>query len=414
MPPRTANSVAAKKWALRAALLCGVLLLVALPLLLRHNSPPSIVIPPPQPLPNPNAFDFYVQAGTMIVPAPVAAYEKDAPLSLLQSTMQTNAPALRVLRKGFAFPYRQPAARGLAAGFPNYFGRFRETTRQLVMESRVLAARGDWSGAMQSRLDGVRFGSDIPRGGAMLSALVGIAMESLARKQAYLYEPHLTAPQARAAAKRLEQIIAQHPTLAESFTEEKWSGLQSMKDIFSQPGSRSQMGKKPLEKLQWYFLDPQQVANNYIASMDAQIANARLPYGTSAQPVPQPTDPYNRLMRTGSNADRFRFNFARNDTGNALLLANLALRAFREERGDFPQSLDELAPSYLKSVPLDPFGNGKTLRYRRIDKGGYWVYSVGPDGKDDGAHPVMRRGSPVAFGNLSSDLRGDIVLGLNP
>ncbi len=37
---------------------------------------------------------------------------------------------------------------------------------------------------------------------------------------------------------------------------------------------------------------------------------------------------------------------------------------------------------FLHAVPLDPFDN-KPLRYRKDDQG-VIVYSVGPDGKDDG------------------------------
>lgn len=60
----------------------------------------------------------------------------------------------------------------------------------------------------------------------------------------------------------------------------------------------------------------------------------------------------------------------------------LALAAFRHDRGEFPASLDALAPGYLKSVPLDPFTD-KPFHYRR-DGAGYLLYSVGENGKDDG------------------------------
>ena len=39
-------------------------------------------------------------------------------------------------------------------------------------------------------------------------------------------------------------------------------------------------------------------------------------------------------------------------------------------------------PSYLKEVPLDPL-NGQPLR-SRVTEDAYTVYSVGPDGDDDG------------------------------
>lgn len=60
----------------------------------------------------------------------------------------------------------------------------------------------------------------------------------------------------------------------------------------------------------------------------------------------------------------------------------LALERFRQETGRWPDKLEEMAPKYLKPVPLDPYDN-QPLRYRRL-KDGAVVYAVGPDGKDDG------------------------------
>ena len=59
-----------------------------------------------------------------------------------------------------------------------------------------------------------------------------------------------------------------------------------------------------------------------------------------------------------------------------------ALAAWRSDRGGYPKRLAVLAPKYLKSVPTDIF-NGKPLNYR-VTKTGYLLYSVGPNGKDDG------------------------------
>jgi hypothetical protein len=41
-----------------------------------------------------------------------------------------------------------------------------------------------------------------------------------------------------------------------------------------------------------------------------------------------------------------------------------------------------LVPAVLSRVPLDPF-DAAPLRYRRLDKG-VVVYSIGPDGEDNG------------------------------
>jgi len=59
-----------------------------------------------------------------------------------------------------------------------------------------------------------------------------------------------------------------------------------------------------------------------------------------------------------------------------LAAMSLACQIYRFEKGHWPDSLNDLVPSYLPSVPLDPWGDGKqTLGYVLI-KGGL------PDGSD--------------------------------
>ena len=50
--------------------------------------------------------------------------------------------------------------------------------------------------------------------------------------------------------------------------------------------------------------------------------------------------------------------------------------------GKLAEQLDELVPRFLPSVPLDPY-DGQPLRYKRRPAG-FVVYSIGPDGRDDG------------------------------
>jgi hypothetical protein len=63
-------------------------------------------------------------------------------------------------------------------------------------------------------------------------------------------------------------------------------------------------------------------------------------------------------------------------------VAALAAERYRRAKGRWPETLDDLKGEYLREVPSDPF-DGRPLRYRKDDEG-VVVYSVGPDGKDDG------------------------------
>jgi hypothetical protein len=73
--------------------------------------------------------------------------------------------------------------------------------------------------------------------------------------------------------------------------------------------------------------------------------------------------------------------------------AALAVERFRLANDRLPMKLSELVPQFLPAVPLDPF-DGAPLRYKPLAKG-YVVYSIGPDGRDDGGKepPSSRRGT---------------------
>lgn len=58
-----------------------------------------------------------------------------------------------------------------------------------------------------------------------------------------------------------------------------------------------------------------------------------------------------------------------------------ALASYRLERGEYPQRLEQLAPVHLKTLPSDRF-TGEPFVYRR-EAEGYWLYSLGPNMRDD-------------------------------
>jgi hypothetical protein len=64
-------------------------------------------------------------------------------------------------------------------------------------------------------------------------------------------------------------------------------------------------------------------------------------------------------------------------------IAALAAERYRRDKGRWPDSLEALrASDYLTQVPVDLY-DGKPLRFRRLDDG-LLIYSVGPDGADNG------------------------------
>jgi hypothetical protein len=72
----------------------------------------------------------------------------------------------------------------------------------------------------------------------------------------------------------------------------------------------------------------------------------------------------------------------------------LAVERYRSANQRWPTALEELVPTYLKAVALDPY-DGKPLRFKRHDEG-VVVYAVGPDRGDNGG----------SFGTLNSFQKG--------
>ena len=59
-----------------------------------------------------------------------------------------------------------------------------------------------------------------------------------------------------------------------------------------------------------------------------------------------------------------------------------ALAEYRARHGSYPAKLADLVPKYVAAVPQDIFSGG-ALHYT-LQGDGYLLYSVGPNGKDDG------------------------------
>ncbi|HEY3282144.1 MAG TPA: hypothetical protein VGN26_07710 [Armatimonadota bacterium] len=97
----------------------------------------------------------------------------------------------------------------------------------------------------------------------------------------------------------------------------------------------------------------------------------------------------------------------------SLLVAQAALRSYYLDRGEYPEKLTDCVPDYLPYVPEDPYVGVVPLTYRRAGTS-YLLYSLGPDGHDDGGAP-LEDPVPVTILGIASlvDSRGDVVVGWN-
>lgn len=71
-----------------------------------------------------------------------------------------------------------------------------------------------------------------------------------------------------------------------------------------------------------------------------------------------------------------------------------ALERFRLAHGNYPETLDALAPQFIEQLPHDII-NGQPLHYRRTEDGKFVLYSVGWNETDDGGKVSFTKGGRV-------------------
>jgi hypothetical protein len=296
--------------------------------------------------------------------------------------------------------------------------RFRRLAELLALEGQVDAYRHDLDGAVQSALDVMTFGVRIQNGGAGTCYWAGDHIEELGRALLWPQINRLSSAQCRHTASTLDAVDASTIPFAAEQRDEKWWGEASLSESFRRPNWKSQMmtdlGVRELDpsflsQVEYRLVTKRQLMRNYIAGMDACIAAATQPYGTESATTS--SDPISDLFTRRYPEDRFRE--ASTLAQNRLLATACALRAYKLDHGSYPSTLQQLVPSYLHAVPLDPFTAASTLRYRRSGQK-YVLYSVGPDMHDDGGAAVTDQFTTGEYVHrVYLEAEGDIVAGVN-
>ncbi|MCW3054954.1 MAG: hypothetical protein JWN14_4124 [Chthonomonadales bacterium] len=417
---------------------------------------PVLTIPNPV-MPNPNAYDFYVTAGKGIVNQkliddsnrPIPTFEPavqfpggagegpspDAvrppptmPMTLKQraTLVQQNAGVIAQVHQGFEHPYLQPPCRTMDADF--HYTKLRDLARLLELQGRVRSEKGDWNGAADSYLDVMRMGEDIPHGATLGGALTGTYCQTVGRRPLWKVVEHLNAPQSHATLQRLASILERHLPFVDTLQEEKWLGQSLRLEIFRDARMRGSLFLpgdtegdplntlgKSLSGCVFLVYSKNRIMHDFTHYMDQGAQMARQPYALHRQELPEPTDPINKVLLPIWT--RARWEDVHCETQNDLLLVTLALHAYRLERGHYPAFLAELAPAYLQKPPDDQCAAQGTFQYH-LKGSDYVLYSVGPDGKDDGGTPIddpknASKTHPQRRYQVRMESVGDIVAGIN-
>jgi hypothetical protein len=336
-------------------LIIGILLaVVAAVWLLALRSRPS---PVRVTLPTPNGYAELLQAANLVATTPggekVSALDSTTEtVAELRAALEPHARALELVRLGLTKECRVPVeytSDYIGNSVPALTG-FKRVAQALMAEGRLAELEGRTNEAARSYLACVQLGEASARGGMLIHRLVGMACGTLGVQKLRHLLPTLDGAAQKMVLDGLAKVEAQH---------------------------------EPVQ-----------------AAIDQDKAWTRAVYGPVKLFPLRLAEAFNRLRGQVSPTDRAVTHSRTAEANIRLLRVDLALRLYRAEHGRFPAQLSALVPGYLDAPPLDPF-NGQPLIYR-LQGASYLLYSVGPDGKDDGG--TLKQRSPSATnGDFVSD-----------
>jgi hypothetical protein len=300
----------------------------------------------------------------------------------------------------------------------------RDVAGALAARAMLRVGEGKFDEAWADLLACHRLGRLVSRGGTLIEWLTGVALQEIAAAAdlAYLDAAKLTAEQARARLNDIQGLPPFRPVADIVDHGERCVGLNTLQmirrsgraDLLGGAEEASPEDVKALESLDWAEMDrvfdgwydrevrvmrvPDRAARE--AGFDRLDQDRKAAVKASQQPLKP--GPLAKLLgapgvnaktvsravgealfgtlspavrRVGGSSDRAE------QAGQNLRVA-FALAAYLADEGRYPAKLADLAPKHLPEVPDDLFA-GKPLVYRPGEKG-YLLYSVGPNGKDDG------------------------------
>lgn len=367
-------------------------------------------------LPRPNGFaELALAAQSVRVPdsfgivGPTGRITLDLPLDALAYLLELNGEAIDRGLRALRLPYYEapsPEPRGRGEEF---YGAYRNLGRCFCALVRLAVATGDYDAAMYFALETMLLGARIPRGGNAMAVLTGLNCHTDGYIELERIAPHLRPSSLRLLLDRVRVIRAIWPSEAELLAQEAAIERATLLDVcrrirdgglrqlFWNSGGRR--AATPLwERLLTGFSRKRAILANverYYAQLKQQADRPWI-----ARQFPRVPDiPIARL----AIASYFGRGMAwcLKEAQFAVLEIWLRARLYQLRHGRPPASLAVLAAEG-GPLPDDPF-TGRPCGYLATSRE-FLVYSVGPDGRDDG-------GTPISAIRLRSTSRGDLVFG---
>lgn len=381
-------------------------ILTAAAFLFKNNRPVAVTIPT-HAVPKDNGLDFFIRASKMPgKPGPVSDPNGDKwTMADYEAFMVANKPAFEEVRRGLNKPCVTPPFRGsdFTMLFPDN-ARLRELARTLRGAATYYEKKGDYGNAVECQLDAVEIGASMPNGGCMIQDLVAIAVAAIGSHKIEPSVSKLNPAQLEVVARRLEHIRSDMVPYDRIVLEEGYSNASSWCEILSSPETRSELSnplkwaencssytnKAPRSQIECFYRGGK-LALSYKPAIIRQILDyynkmsveVRKPYDSKVALPAFPND-IDFLCSPDIIEGGWKAHL-RAETNILLIQTEIAIRRYKADSGRYPAKLDDIAPKYLKSVPVDLFGLGNPLVYR-LTKGGrdFVLYSIGPNQIDDG------------------------------
>ncbi len=439
---------------LRKTLIAGALLILAGALAalwwrIDGNRMPDFDFPEPPSIPEPNAFDLLVDAaegvpddGAAISEAvtgkrdPETGEWQEPTLDQIRPVVDEHQEALALARDGLQHPFHYPDLHRVLMGEGEYhFGDFRMLARLMTLEAKVHLADEEFGRAMESVLDCLELGRKIGARSPFIGALTGIAIHGIALGRSPQIISGLNADELLDSIDRMEALRKIRLDMADILRAERRHSFNNLKSVFTKPDWRLRLA----ESEQMYIDDSWfgEADFTYWQRVQVRLRTWKYHKGSIVGAFEDMTSAVSEVLdrpffeREGRFPNPGRtlppslgesfiesvpgtwFVVLLNQTTYEMLLATLAIEAWRKDTGEYPEELEDLTTELLQTRPHDPFTTGDPLRYRRQNDS-YVLYSVGPNGNDDGGHPMENPDSESELRyRPHAELSGDLVAGFN-
>lgn len=355
----------------------------------------------------------------------------DTERDMVKNYLAANSKALVYIKEAVSKPYYWVQRRSSWANPGMYnldlsqeLRNFRTAAYSLELEAKLLAGKGQWNAALQDVIYIYKMGSHFHRLQGSIESSVGMSFKTIATNNVFkiLSRKKLDVKMMDHFQKELEHEISKNQ-MELDFTGEKLYVYDFIQRIFTDDGkgNGSLIPRKAYELIQPTIvstLSPSESMmeryhrDRYLESFWAAIVgpdrrktvkmvDEYFLYIDTLKPL----TPWQLRNRGIDSKEHHRDMFEgcyisqcvptigffyhlierpqRLRSKESALITIIAILRYKEDKGSFPESLDQLiSTGYLKQLPMDPYSD-KPLVYKRLDSN-FMLYSLGADFDDDG------------------------------